>query len=577
MSRKLSHDVLNEIVHFVHDVDRPTIFSLNVVNNSFHSITLPFIYRECSFDLNEGLKPEDVDRIQTWMRPQSDFSWVLVAIRHLRLWKRVENRPWFQAVDPETWTLFLSLVSRTKNLSQLVFSIPDIRFPEKFLRTLETHTPNIRLVIEHWSMGRRDVNLNSEEELLARTPLLKELHVVNNAGPHDFTFIALRRLVSLAPRLEKLAVYAPSQKTGKSKCGNAWSGHDQTMALAEQTFRLPNSEMQPQTRRFRELDLTIAHSNFVEHCITILDPVCLERLETRLPLPSRTPPVHNHLSFTALRHLALEIYEHNPESVLSSFLLDRCTGTSLESFTLRTVSPIPETILTGFLDAHGPTLNSLDLRNDLPLVYGDANPTSYSIGRDSIRVIRDKCPILQRLSLCVRRANDEALDILTTFPPSLRHLTLNFGSGFSFFNPKESLMEIQEGSDINGQLKLPKKEIEEWEKTLWLQMPITVPTAEEIFRRLWKEGNGISSLERLVVKTRHPWSLGTRQEFSMERPLGGSDLKTTVYGYEIPQGQDSILTFDSKVPRVKRLQEMWMKVCPWLPFPKLRGKARSGL
>ncbi|KAH8823491.1 hypothetical protein DL96DRAFT_1617743 [Flagelloscypha sp. PMI_526] len=568
MSFQLSHDVLIEIIHFVHDIDRSTVFSLNVVNNTLHSISLPFVYRECSFDFTDGARAEDIQRIQTWIRPHSGLSWVVSAIRQIALRKSVsDGEVLYFGVEPNTWAPFLSLISKTKNLSKLIFSIPYSRFPAAFLSTLETCNPNVSLVIEHWNMGRTGIDLNDDEELLAISPLLKEIHASSNQIPHEITFLALGRLVSLAPRLEKLTVGAASPHPLLLDDINAWPNHYEAVVLAKEIFRLPSSKMRT-PRRFRDLVLTHAPPFFVGHCIKILDPVNLQRFEATLPLPSSGSSALDHLSFTALRYLAVDIYDKDPHSVLASFLQDRCTGASLKSLTLRTVNPIPETILPSFLDAHGSTLNRLYLQNDLPRNHDYKNHMNYPVRMHSIRLIRDKCPKLKRLSLCVPRGNDNAFDTLATFPSSLRHLTLNFGSGFSFVS--SNLM--QEGADINAILSLPKEDIEDWEKTLWLHMPITTSSVENIFRRIWKDGKGASSLESLVVKIRHPWGLHTRQEFLVQRAFGGSDLETTIQGYRIPQGQDEILAFDGKVPRMNRLKEMWREVCPGTPFPEIYGK-----
>ncbi|KAH8823492.1 hypothetical protein DL96DRAFT_1617748 [Flagelloscypha sp. PMI_526] len=569
MSLNSSHDVLIEIIHFVHDIDRPTIFSLNVVNSDFHSIALPFVYRECSFDVTIGARREDIRRIQSWMRPRGDLSWVVEAIRQIALRKTVSSGDVLDfGVQPNTWDPFLSLISHTKNLSKLIFSVPYAQFPALLLTTLEKYTPNVSLVIEHWNMGRTGTDLNEDEELLAKTPLLKEIHTDSNQIPRDITFIALRRLVSLAPRLEKLIVCAPAPMPIMLDYLSIGHNHLRDVILAHKKFTLPSGNMHT-PRRFRDLVLTHAPSFFIEHCMRVLDPVILRRFEATLPLPSRNPSALDHVSFTALRYLAVEIHDEDPHSVLASFLQDRCTGTSLESLNLRTVSPIPEAILPSFLDAHGSTLNRLYLQNDLRRPRDDKNQINYPISMHSIRLIGDKCPKIKRLSLCIPRGNDETFDTLATFPSSLRHLTLNFGSGFSFVSSNYT----QEGADISTMLSLPNEDIEDWERILWLHMPITTSSAENIFRRIWKDGKGASSLDRLVVRIRHPWSTYARQEFSVQRAFDGSDLKTKVKGYWIPQGQDEFLTFDDKVPRVDRLKEMWEKVCLGKPFPEIHEMA----
>ncbi|KAH8818648.1 hypothetical protein DL96DRAFT_1621640 [Flagelloscypha sp. PMI_526] len=560
MSYELGLDVLREIVHFVHDVKRSTIFSLNLVNKDFYSIVLPFVYREWSFDVTEGITPEDTECIREWTCEESSFSWIPAVIRQITL---RHSSYCSYPINPTTWNPFLSLIPQMTNLARLIFFVPGAQFPTELLRPLEIHTPNVRLTIKYWSSGGGVASLSPDEKLLLQSPLLRELHTINAHHLEDITFVALRRLISLAPKLEKLTVSAHPSGWEMPGWDSSWLHRQGDILQAQQISRgLSDGENQPLCR-FRELNLTFAPSSFVGYCMAIGDPGHLERLETRLPILHPGPPSLHPLSFTALRHLALQTYDSNPYSVLHSFFQDRCTTTSLESFTLRTAFPIPEDILPRFLDVHGKTLRTLDLQNDL------SNADSYSAGRqspfssikiESISLIGDKCPVLTHLSLCVSRKDDGIFDHFAVFPPSLRHLSLNFGSGFSFIHADmfDFRPELADFSTKSG------SEIDEWETTLWLHMPMSISSAEKMFRRIWREGTGLSSLESLIIKTRHPWSLRTRQEFTVRREVSGSgmELATDLQGYTIPHGEDALLIFNDEFPRPKRLEAMWAKVCP---------------
>ncbi|KAH8806566.1 hypothetical protein DL96DRAFT_624955 [Flagelloscypha sp. PMI_526] len=571
MPLPMGKDVLTEIVHFVHDIDRQTIISLNVVDSNFHSLTLPFVYRECSFDLSDGVKPEYLQRIQSWLDQTGNLFWVPNAIRHLTL---RNGRNSYFALDSNSWAPFLELIPRMNRLMTFVFDMHNTLLPVVLLQALEVNIPQVSLIIRSWNRGYRwGAELDDRVEALSRSPLLREIHTVDTAAPRDITFIALRRLISLAPKLQKVVVGAP-HPTEKYRgfCGNAWLGHRETIAFAEERFNLSkDSDHQQVLQELRHLELTYAPTDFAEQCLRIVNPEHLERLELDLSITTN-PAVINPLTFTALRHLALDIYGDQSHSVLASFLQVQCMGASLESFSLRTFCPIPDTILPQLLATHGPTLKTLALRNDLPERQYWRSVVPFSpIRQESICLIRDTCPVLERLTLCISRQSEAAVfDIFAEFSSSLRHLTLDFGSGCSFIHVPASTSEyfnLQEGADFELQLKQPSEDVEEWEQMLWLHVPLVSSDVEEMFGKIYKKGNGASSLETLVVRIRHPWASNTQQEFLVQRHFGGMKLTTTSVGYNIPEDEKLPLEFNNKVQREERLRLMWETLCPWKLFP----------
>ncbi|KAH8806564.1 hypothetical protein DL96DRAFT_1765551 [Flagelloscypha sp. PMI_526] len=566
MSLPISEDVLTEIFHIIHDIDRKTIFYLNVVNSNFHSLALPFIYRECSFDLSAGVQHEDLQRIQRWLDLSGNLSWVPNDIRQFTL---CNQRPCYFAFSPETWTPFLKLIPRMKRLVTFVFDIYNALLPKILLQALEVNIPHVYLAIRHWNLGNsKDTDPDSHLDALARSPLLREVHAVNKAAPHDVTLVAFRRFISLAPKLQKVVVCAPHpNERFQGFCGNVWRGHSEAMARAEAKFSLPsNGIYKPLLQEIRHLEVTHAPADFAEKCLRIVNPARLERLELELPL-SRNPATINPPSFPALCHLALDVYDEQIHSIVTSFLQGQCMGSSLSTFTLRTAYPIPEIILPQLLDTHGTTLKTLTLRNDLhPQRYPKPVIPFSPIQQESVCLIRNACHELKQLSVCVSRKGEAAVfDLLATFSSSLRHLTLDFGSGCNFIHvPAATTNNLfwQEDADTDGNRMLSSDDIEEWEHMLWLHMPLACSDVEEMFRAIYKRGNGASSLETLVVRIRHPWASNTQQEFLVQRQLGGKGLKISIVGYKIPEGEERVLEFNEEVSREDRLKMMQAKLCP---------------
>ncbi|KAH8806561.1 hypothetical protein DL96DRAFT_1822471 [Flagelloscypha sp. PMI_526] len=572
MSLPMSEDALTEIFHWVHDIDRQTIFSLSIVNNTVRSIALPFIYRECSFDLCSGVKPEDLQRLEKWLDRTGSLSWIPRAIRRFTL--RGGQRG-YGALGPETWAPFLELIPRMTRLSTFVFSIGHAQFPLTLLQALEGNIPHVCVAIHNWNLGdAKGTELDKHLDVFSRSPLLREIHLVNKAGFRDITFVAFRHLVSLAPNLRKVVVCAPHpEERRRGFCGNGKRAHAETLSRAEARFSLlRNGRRMPSLHEFHHLEVTHAPADFAEQCLRIVDPAHLEHLELELPIITN-PNVINPLSFPALRHLALDVYDEQVHRIVTSFLQVQCMGTSLESFTLRTSYPIPETILPQLVDTHGPTLKTLVLRNDLQhRRYPNPVIPFSPIQQESICIIRDACPVLERLYLCVSRKSEAAVfDILAEFSSRLRHLTLDFGSGCSHIHVSATAAHQfywwQEGVDIDMKLKLPSEDIEEWEQMLWLHTSLASPDIEEMFRKIYKGGNGASSLETLIVRIRHPWMSRSQQDFLVQRQSGGTSLKTSILGSKVSEGDEMVLEFDDKVPREERLKMMWTNLCPRKVFP----------
>ncbi|KAH8806555.1 hypothetical protein DL96DRAFT_1822465 [Flagelloscypha sp. PMI_526] len=562
MSLPISEDVLAEIVHFVHDIDRQTIFSLNVVNSAFHSTALSFVYRECSFDLTTGVKPEDLQRLQMWLDLKGHLSWVPNTIRRFTV-RTKRYPPFFCRLN--TWDPFLDLIPRMKSLSTFMFSIRDAQFPIALLQALELNIPQVCLVIHKWNAGWLTGGDEAKNHLEApfRSPLLREVHAVNRPNPDDVTFVALRHFVSLAPKLEKVVICAPPpNEHGRWIRGNHRYNQSERISRAEAWFGLAENGKHKQVQReFRHLELTHSPADFAEHCLRIVNPTHLERLDLELPIATN-PAIINHLTFPALRHLALDVYDES------------CIASLLRFSKYNVWESLSKTILPQFLDSHGPTLKTLILRNDLDDTLSPKRVIPFSpIRQESICLIRDACPLLERLAICVSRKCEIAVfAILAKFSYSLRHLTVDFGSGCSFIHIPASVesagcFHLKEGVDIAMQLKLPSDDIEKWEQMLWLQVPLSNSDVEAMFGKIYMGGNGASSLETLVVRIRHPWASFSQQEFVVQRQFGGNGLTTTIAGYRIPEGKERVLEFNNMVSREERLKMMWTKFCPVTPFP----------
>ncbi|KAH8806530.1 hypothetical protein DL96DRAFT_1717815 [Flagelloscypha sp. PMI_526] len=571
MTLHLSEDVLTEIVHFLHDVDRSSILPLSIVSRNFHLIVLPFIYRECRFDLTKSSKPEELERLRKWTDADSELAWVPSTIRQVTLHRKPSTCP---PLGPEVWTPFLELIPHMNNLYKFVFSVHAEFLPAALLKALEAYTPLAHLVVEHWHLKVSDITpegyLDRDQEALIRSSLLREIHTVDYYDSHDVTFIGLRRVVSLAPNLKKISVCEPEPVEIDLEdfiCGYDSDDNQDIIAAAKQRLILPTLGKHTPLRPFSDLEFIGAPAYFVEYCMKIVDPAHLERLEMWLPISSNTS-ILEPLRFPALRELSLYIIRKAPP----------CMGTSLESFTLRSDDPIPKSVLSEFLDTHGPTLKSPVLRNDLSPRGLRQGPTFSPIRPDSILLIRNKCPSLEQLYLCAGRTNDfmDGIDVLSTFSSRLRHITLDFGAGigFSYIHPRLIRTTPPEIPHMHSRLELLDAEIEEWEQKLWLHMPLTTSTVEKMFGRIFMAGSGALSLETLVVKIQHPWANGFEQEFLVQRRFGETGLKTTVMGYEIPAGEEASFALDADYPRLKRLEKMWMRMRPDEVFP-LSTKSRE--
>ncbi|KAH8817828.1 hypothetical protein DL96DRAFT_1623461 [Flagelloscypha sp. PMI_526] len=618
MSVKLSNDVLTEIIRLVHDTERPTIFSLSLVNRGFHSLSIRFVYRECTFMIDKNGLLQAKRRIQDWLDPDGPLTWVPTCIHQITLLKtdydKSTGRRLYTTYTPDkkTWTPIAEFLPHLINLDRFVFSCVGCQFPSKLLETLEKHRPNVHLIVRDWNLGSgrpwREIQLDNEEETLARSPLLRELGMFNTYAPHDVSFQALARLVTLAPKLEKLVIDRVPDYRIRGYCGNARHGEYETKNRAAEVFKLKSDELAAMKPRNSLTDLRLleAPEDFVHYCLSAFNMKSLQTFHSNFPLfwKKVTTSTLSSANFDSLRHLNLWLkggkdedsafeeesdfdddIDSDGDDTFSStaqvltarrFLLHLCPPHKLESLTLRSQSPIA--YLPSILKRHGsPTLRSLTLGHDLP-VHSHPKPTTASPFHPSTisTLISDECSSsLTQLALCVSRVDERDNNLLTSFGrfKRLQHLTLDFGSGLNYiqklWRPGQDLhLCTQLEETLNDEEKL-----EQWElDILNLQMPMSTNEVEGMFLRVWE--SGCKMLETLKVKMRHPFGDTSEQIFFIRRLFPCNDeklkLRTTIDGYKLPTRgwEGEVYKFDPKVPRFERLKKMWMVVAhPQESFP----------
>ncbi|KAH8817821.1 hypothetical protein DL96DRAFT_397472 [Flagelloscypha sp. PMI_526] len=581
MSVKLSDDILTEIIHLVHDIDRPTIFSLNVINHAFHTLSVQFVYYECTFTMNENGFSQHAERIHDWLDANSTFTWVPACIRQISLLKtdfdKSTGRRIYKSYDPDstTWAPIIELLPHLINLKRFIFSCSDCRFPSSLLHVLETHQPHVRLIVQDWSLGpnrgTRQIELNDDEELLARSPLLRELQKFNTTYPHDVSFQALTRLVSLAPNLEKLAIERVTGYPRRSGfCGNARRGESETRSRAAEILRLKPDDLAAMKLRMgpKDLRLWYAPQDFVQYCMSRFESV--ETFHSNFLFYKNIPTSILSLnSFDSLRHLNLwlkgteegEIAFSGATEILTArkFLLHLCPPHQLESLALRSESPI--SYLPLILQRHGsPTLRSLTLGYDVPRSIQSKPIVPSPFHPDIItNLVSDECSSsLTQLALSVSRVDEKQNDLLKSFRrfKHLQRLTLDFGSGLTYLKTSYQPNQDPYLFKHSPGLSLDEERLNKWEmEILNLQMPISTGEVEEMLKKIRE--SGCVMLGTLEVILRHPFGSKTEQKFLATR-MSDETYWTTVEGYVLPaEGQGEIYKHDPTMSRLERLKQIW--------------------
>ncbi|KAK1236448.1 hypothetical protein PQX77_000284 [Marasmius sp. AFHP31] len=213
----------------LHCYSRNTIFSVLRVNRRLHDASLPFVYRILTFDFSTKSLPNDPASLRS---PQARIdNFLALDCEHLvfRAVRKVVVRsspsPSFSpTLNEYKWITFVEVISRIKNLREIVFDCGE-RFPPTLLDTLHRSHPSSHLRIRNWTRLSADTRCGDPgEEALARSPCLRALHAVVYSGgrPSDFTIPAFIRIISLAPNIDSVAL-----ETHPSSLGGVFSVTDE--------------------------------------------------------------------------------------------------------------------------------------------------------------------------------------------------------------------------------------------------------------------------------------------------------------------------------------------------------------
>ncbi|KAL0565351.1 hypothetical protein V5O48_016670 [Marasmius crinis-equi] len=231
----LSAELLSEILTLVHDSSRHTIFSLLRVNKAVSVASIPFVYRECTFDFSqyEHRAPDQPAQVGTpYTRSLEKLAYLLERYpgSDPAIWKGVKKTTvhsnsviWEEEPeiirwdDPpftpsgglveKKWSLFVEFQSRVVNLREVVFDCHE-QVPLVLLNILEEKHPDSRLHVKRWTRISCDVRVGDpHEEKLARSPCLQSIEArFKTGGPRmDLNLAALTRILALSPNLEEIS------------------------------------------------------------------------------------------------------------------------------------------------------------------------------------------------------------------------------------------------------------------------------------------------------------------------------------------------------------------------------------
>ncbi|KAL0564777.1 hypothetical protein V5O48_017263 [Marasmius crinis-equi] len=458
---ELSVDLLSEIFSLIHDSSRHTIFSLLRVNKAVSGATLPFVYRECTFDFSQNVRNSrkgqasdttpfisSLEKLASLLElnPKPDAA-IWRGVRKVTVhsssvvWEGEDRRSSRFGAEPPfvpseelvqaKWRPFVEFLSRIINLCEVVFDCPE-RVPAILLKALEEKHPSCRLHVKNWTRVRCDVKVGDPyEETLARSPCLRSLegHFLTGGPRISYNHSAFERILALAPNLEAMSY--STRSAGGCVVYGIDPEQEAEAKRERQKFAVVNPVRKSRMRRIRYNSL---HSSVIQSWETFFDPRKLETLDLKtLDNTEWMGYARDNGIFGGLKHLSFRIthYPQYSSQSLEEFkasladFLDSCYA--LESLSI--VSYHGYIDLPSILDRHGESLRSLGLHQ----VEGTQN-TRPALTRDDLKLIRSKAPSLECLEFDVNRtinpsANEsETYRVVSSFP-DLRHLTLHYDLG----------------------------------------------------------------------------------------------------------------------------------------------------
>ncbi|KAL0072664.1 hypothetical protein AAF712_000427 [Marasmius tenuissimus] len=326
--------------------------------------------------------------------------------------------PW----NEHKWITFVELISRIKNLREMVFDCGE-RFPPTLLDTLHHYHPSSHLRIRNWTRLSANTRCGDPgEEALARSPCLRALHAVVYSGGRlsDFTIPAFVRIISLAPNIDSVAL-----ETHPPFLGGAFSVADE--------------ELEEETRERKRFD---AGSAIVKN----LKDISWDHLELRTLLQWTEFCNLSRLQALVVGNLDCDVLRHCTANLTFNGLKRLSFRSSIYSISLGTLSPVEfENTVTNFLWSlpplesltitaggskidlirlllrHGHTLRRLSLHD----VEGAFRKRRSALTPEEVEALRVGAPSLEHLELDIDRTHDGSWEadfysLISDFPRLVR-------------------------------------------------------------------------------------------------------------------------------------------------------------
>ncbi|KAL0571074.1 hypothetical protein V5O48_010882 [Marasmius crinis-equi] len=513
---RLSVELLTEIFKLIHDSSRRTIFSLIRVNKAISEATLPFVYRECTFDFSQriyrapNIQAEDetpftrsLEKLTSLLELYPDSTSAIwrgvrkvVVQSNSAVWEGQERNARYDTQPPYVpseelvqakWGSFVEFLARIINPREVVFDCPE-RVPVILLKVLEEKHLSCRLHVKNWTRLSSDVKVGDPyEEALARSPCLTSLEArFLTGGPRmDFNYSAFKRILALAPNLEAMS-YITRSAGGCVRYGLGPEEEAEADREAEK-FAVANPERKRGMKMIRYSSL---YSSMIQSWESFFDPRNVESLHLdALHATEWMDYARGKGMFGRLKHLSFSI-AHYPyyrgsqssdefKSGLADFL-DFCSA--LESLSIVNYHDYID--LPALLDRHGQILRSLGLHQ----VESTEDTRPVLTGGD-LELICSKAPRLESLELDVNRTLDpsrneaEIYRVISTFP-NLRHLTIHYDLG------------IQHSAFIMITLRLFYSDSSQREENLFRKIYTEID--EDFARDIWRAVRG-KELEKLAL------------------------------------------------------------------------------
>ncbi|KAH8831558.1 hypothetical protein DL96DRAFT_1677975 [Flagelloscypha sp. PMI_526] len=422
----LNRDVLFLVCLIVHDISRPTLFSLIRVNRLFHEVVLPLVYRQCTFDFTVALGDGEPfqsthRRINTIL--SSDENIIFRSTRTLIIRTTNFKFTWISSYDgnlEHKWGSLANLIPRFTNLCKVIFDCCD-PMPLFLLRALEMHHPSSCLHIINWSRPARDTKAGEPgEEALAKTPLLRTITAKIGFAPgSDFYRAALQRIAALSPNLETLELALP----------------DSHMKLPAIPFPPPPSKellrfqvQNPVKKTLKRLQWDYMELNQLKALASWLHLPGLTSLHVYMFDSSKTLAyaIENHI-FDGLKRVAMALPRavvNEDGDIMSHFVasLNCLEAISLDS------CPNLRPLLDAISFHHGHSLRLLRVHN-----AEMSRGTRPTLSFDQLKTYRTQLEHIEALSIDINRSESgqrelEIYSVLSTFP-HLQILTIQYDLG----------------------------------------------------------------------------------------------------------------------------------------------------